>query len=158
MAGRPDRAGHDRKRLMNMGIAEGKRADHDQLEGEEKGRDENVHADCKQGDPCNGNHYAATVVMIAITGVALFAIRVNVFITALLLALELIVVSTLTFGYTHVHQSFSIVTSPVGPAGHGALSPITVGILVGAIATALFSVNGYDSAINFSEETTGSAK
>lgn len=103
-------------------------------------------------------NYAATVIMIAITGVALFAIRVNVAITAVLLVLELIVVSTLTFGYTHVHQAFSIVTGPVGPAGHNALSPITAGILIGAIATALFSVNGYDSAINFSEETTGSAK
>jgi len=103
-------------------------------------------------------NYAATVVMIAMTGVALFAIRVNVFLTALLLALELVVVSTLTFGYTHIHQSFSIVTSPVGAAGNNGLSPITAGILIGAIATALFSVNGYDSAINFSEETTGSAK
>jgi len=103
-------------------------------------------------------NYAATVVMIAITGVALFAIRVNVFLTAILLVLELLVVSTLAFGYTHIQQSFSIVTSPVGPNGHGGLSPLTAGILIGAIATALFSVNGYDSAINFSEETTGSAK
>ena len=104
------------------------------------------------------SNYAATVVMILITAVALFAIRVNVFLTAFLLVLELIVVSTLALGFTHIHQPFSIVTSPIGPDGHGGLSPITAGILIGAVATALFSVNGYDSAINFSEETTGSAK
>jgi amino acid transporter len=104
------------------------------------------------------SNIAATVIMIAITFVALFAIRVNVFLTAILLVLELAVVSTLAFGYTHIHQSLSIVTSPVGADGHGGLSPITAGILIGAIATALFSVNGYDSAINFSEETTGAAR
>ena len=104
------------------------------------------------------SNLAATVVMIAITFVALFAIRVNVFLTAILLVLELAVVSTLAFGYTHIHQSLSIVTSLVAADGHGGLSPITAGILIGAIATALFSVNGYDSAINFSEETKGSAR
>jgi amino acid transporter len=104
------------------------------------------------------SNIAATVIMIAITFVALFAIRINVFLTSILLVLELVVVSTLAFGYTHIHQPFSIVTNPVASNGHGGLTAITAGILIGAVATALFSVNGYDSAINFSEETTGAAR
>jgi amino acid transporter len=59
-------------------------------------------------------------------------------------------------GVLHIDQPLSILTHPVIADG-GALKDVATGAIVTALATALFSVNGYDSAINFSEETEGSA-
>ena len=59
-------------------------------------------------------------------------------------------------GYTHLHQPLSILAHPVGPSGTSAVSAIGVAAIVTALATALFSVNGYDSGINFAEEILGS--
>jgi amino acid transporter len=42
-------------------------------------------------------------------------------------------------------------------AGTSGLGPVSTSAVLAALAVALFSVNGYDSAINFSEETEGSA-
>jgi amino acid transporter len=42
--------------------------------------------------------------------------------------------------------------------GHGGLQGIALGAIIAAVAVAMFSVNGYDSAINFSEETAGEAR
>jgi amino acid transporter len=56
----------------------------------------------------------------------------------------------------HLGQPLSILTHPV-IADHGVLTDVATGAIVTALATALFSVNGYDSAINWSEETEGSA-
>src|SRR3954471_6386400 len=47
--------------------------------------------------------------------------------------------------------------APRPAGGGGSLDAATAGVIVTALATAMFSVNGYDSAINFSEETGGSA-
>jgi amino acid transporter len=60
-------------------------------------------------------------------------------------------------GFTHLHQPFSILTDPKLTNGHGGLSAVALSAIIAAIATGLFSVNGYDSAINFSEETQGEA-
>ncbi len=42
-------------------------------------------------------------------------------------------------------------------AGTTGIGPVATSAIIAALAVALFSVNGYDSAINFSEETEGSA-
>jgi len=42
--------------------------------------------------------------------------------------------------------------------GKGGLTAVATGAIIAAVATAMFSVNGYDSAINFSEETEGEAR
>jgi len=95
--------------------------------------------------------------MIAVTLVALLQIKFNAWFTGICLALELIVVGALgVAGFTHLHQPLSILTHPVGPSGTSGVSAIGVGLIVTALATALFSVNGYDSGINFAEETLGS--
>ena len=64
--------------------------------------------------------------------------------------------STAGSGLAHIHQPLSILTQGVVASGNG-LAPVTASIVIAALAVALFSVNGYDSAINFSEETTGGA-
>jgi amino acid transporter len=96
--------------------------------------------------------------MIVVTGVALLQIKANAWLTGVFLAIELIVVGALAVaGFTHLHQPLSILTHTVGPNGHGGLSPIATSAIIAALATALFSVNGYDSGINFAEEVLGSA-
>ena len=105
------------------------------------------------------SNVAAAIVMILVTGVALFAIRFNAILTGFFLALELLVVLALAIsGLVHLQQPLSIVTSPVMTDGKGGLQAAPLNLIIAAIAVAMFSVNGYDSAINFSEETAGEAR
>jgi amino acid transporter len=100
---------------------------------------------------------AAVVVMIAVTLLALLRINFNAVLTGFFLALELTVVVILFLaGILHLQQPVDILTHPVINDG-GVLNSVATGAIVTALATAMFSVNGYDSAINFSEETEGSA-
>ena len=100
------------------------------------------------------SNIAAGVVMVLATIVALLRINLNARVTALFLLLELIVIAVLALaGFTHVQQPLSILTNPVLPDGSAA----GLAVIFTAVAVAMFSVNGYDSAINFSEETKGSA-
>jgi amino acid transporter len=95
--------------------------------------------------------------MILVTLVCLLKIKFNAWFTGVCLAIELIVVGALAVaGFTHWHQPLSILSHPVGPSGTTGVSAIGVGLIVTALATALFSVNGYDSGINFAEEVLGS--
>ncbi len=98
------------------------------------------------------------VTMILVTLVCLLRINTNAWLTGVFLIIELLIVCALAFaGLTHWHQPLSILTSPVGPGANGGIAPIATGAIVAAIATALFSVNGYDAGINFAEEVLGSA-
>jgi amino acid transporter len=100
------------------------------------------------------SNIAAAVVMVLATIVAILRINLNARVTAVFLLIELIVVSVLALGgLTHLQQPLSILTSPVMADG----SAVGLGLVFTAVAVAMFSVNGYDSAINFSEETKGSA-
>ncbi|HUY09355.1 MAG TPA: APC family permease [Candidatus Dormibacteraeota bacterium] len=101
----------------------------------------------------------AGVGMIVVTGVCLLQIRFNSWLTALFLAIELLVVSAIALaGFTHLHQPLSILTHPTALGSHGLIGPIAASAIIAAVATSLFSVNGYDSGINFAEEVLGSAK
>ncbi len=100
------------------------------------------------------SNVAAAVVMVLATAVAVLRINLNAKLTAVFLAIELIVVTVLGLaGLTHISQPLSILTNPVLPDG----TAVGIALVFTAVATAMFSVNGYDSAINFSEETEGSA-
>lgn len=100
------------------------------------------------------SNIAAGIVMLVVTVVALLRINFNAVLTGFFLLLELIVVVVLALaGFTHWQQPLSILTSPV--LGDG--TAVGLPLIFTAVATAMFSVNGYDSAINFSEETKGSA-
>jgi amino acid transporter len=88
----------------------------------------------------------------------LLQIKFNSALTAVFLALELSVVVVLfAAGIIDLSQPLSIATHPVIPEGD-ALTGVATGAIVTALATAMFSVNGYDAAINWSEETAGSAR
>jgi amino acid transporter len=108
--------------------------------------------------PSLPTNIVAGVGMIVVTLICLLPIRSNSVLTGFFLVLELLVVTALAVaGFSNWHQPLSILTHPVGPAPHGGLAPIAAGAIIAAIATALFSVNGYDSGINFAEEVLGSA-
>ena len=110
-------------------------------------------------DPSISTNLISGFGMIVVTGVALLQIRFNAWLTGVFLAIELIVVGALGLaGFTHWHQPLSILSHPVVSNGSGGVSPVAVGAVIAALATALFSVNGYDSGINFAEEVLGSAK
>lgn len=109
-------------------------------------------------NPNINTNLAAGIVMLVVTGLAMLRITFNAVLTAVFLALELAVVTVMAFaGLVHIQQPLSILANPQLADTSGALGPVGAGAIVAAIATALFSVNGYDSAINFSEETEGSA-
>lgn len=108
--------------------------------------------------PSVSTNIAAAVIMLLVTAIALIRINQNAILTGFFLVLELLVVSSMAVaGITHHHQPGSILTHAVVAGAHGHLAPVGISLVIAAIATALFSVNGYDSAINFSEETEGSA-
>jgi amino acid transporter len=108
-------------------------------------------------DPSISTRLISGFGMIVVTLIALLHIKFNAWFTGICLAIELIVVGALALaGFTHLHQPLSILTHPVGPAGTSGVSAIGVAAIVTALATALFSVNGYDSGINFAEEVLGS--
>jgi amino acid transporter len=108
-------------------------------------------------DPQMHTNWVAAATMVVVTLLALLRIHFNAIMTGVFLALELSVVAVLVLaGVIHPHQSLSILTHPVMPHA-GVLTPVATAAIMTALATALFSVNGYDSALNFSEETRGAA-
>jgi amino acid transporter len=99
------------------------------------------------------------VAMLVVTGICLLQIKFNSWLTAVFLAIELLLVTSVAIaGFSHWHQHWSILSHPVALNGSGHLAAIGAGAIVVAIATSLFSVNGYDSGINFAEETLGSSR
>jgi amino acid transporter len=98
------------------------------------------------------------IAMLVVTAVCLLHIRFNSWLTAVFLTIELLVITSVAVaGFTHWHQHWSILSHPV-TLSNGHIGAIGASAVIIAIATSLFSVNGYDSGINFAEETLGSAK
>lgn len=100
----------------------------------------------------------ATILMLLVTAVAVFRVKTNANITGLFLALELVVIVVVAIlGFVHPVNSLATLMHPHIMDTKG-IHPISLSVMVSAVAVALFSFNGYDSAINFSEETNGTAK
>ena len=101
---------------------------------------------------------SAVVAMVLVTGLAMLRIDTNAITTGIFLALEILVILLIVVaGFAHPAQPLSVFTHPHGMA-NGKLVAFGAGAVVAAIATAMQSVNGYDAAIAFAEETKGSAK
>jgi amino acid transporter len=108
-------------------------------------------------DPSLSANWIAAGMMILVAIIACLDVKLNAAMIGFFLAIEMAVVIMLALaGFLDVHQSVSTFTHPHMAAAHG-LGPVATSAIIAALATALFSVNGYDSAINFSEETEGSA-
>jgi amino acid transporter len=104
-------------------------------------------------------NYASFAAMIAITALAMLAISGNAVITGFMLTLELTLLAALTIvGLTNAQQPLGTLLQPVLVSSSGHATTVGIALIFTAVATGLFSFNGYDSAINFSEETQGEAK
>jgi amino acid transporter len=100
----------------------------------------------------------SAIAMVVVTGLALLRIHVNALMTGLFLVLEMIVIVVIALaGFSHPTQSLSAFLHPQGVV-NGQLAPFAAGAVIGAIAIALQSVNGYDAAISFAEETKGATR
>jgi amino acid transporter len=99
-------------------------------------------------------------VMIAVsTVIGVFGIRFNAGVTGMFLLLELIVVGVvIVVGLVDAHQSVSTLWSFKTYNAKGIASTIGFSGVVAGIAIALFAYNGYDTAIVFSEETSGAKR
>lgn len=105
---------------------------------------------------------SSAVAMALITLLAIARISANAIFVSVFLVIEMAVLAFLTVGgLIHLTQPLSILSHPVllaaQGATHGGFAPVSFSAVLAALAAALFSVNGYDSAINFSEETKGPA-
>jgi amino acid transporter len=100
---------------------------------------------------------SSAIAMAVVTILAVLRIQVGAILVGVFLSIEVLVIVLLSIAaFTHWNQPLSILTHPVIADG-SALTSVGVGAVVAAIAITMFSVNGYDSAINFSEETRGAA-
>ncbi len=100
---------------------------------------------------------SSAIAMAVVTLLAVLRIHVGAVLVAVFLSIEVTVIAILTIaGLTHWNQPASIITHPVIASGSTLVS-VGLGAMVATLAITMFSVNGYDSAINFSEETRGSA-
>src|SRR5690349_6428589 len=98
---------------------------------------------------------SSAIAMAVVTLLAVLRIHVGAVLVAVFLSIEVLVIALLSVaGISHWNQPLSILTKPV-IADHGTLSAVGLAAVVAALAITMFSVNGYDSAINFSEETRG---
>ncbi|QWZ07799.1 APC family permease [Nocardioides panacis] len=101
---------------------------------------------------------SAAIAMVIVTGLAMLKIHVNALMTALFLALEMVVIVVIAVaGFSNPTQSVSTFLDPMGVVD-GTLQSFGTGAVVAAVAIALQSVNGYDAAISFAEETKGSTR
>lgn len=97
----------------------------------------------------------AAVTTLLATVLAVFDIKLNAWVTGVFLAIEmvaLVVVSLL--GFIHPARSFTdLLAHPVVAGSGSALAPAAIGVIGAATAVAIFSYNGYGSAVYFGEET-----
>ena len=103
---------------------------------------------------------ASAAVVVVTTGLAMLSISDNTWVTKNAVALELILLATLIFvGLANVRQPFGdLFSNPVTVSSSGAGTAIGFALIFSTVATGLFSYNGYDAPITFSEETQGEAK
>lgn len=100
---------------------------------------------------------SSAIAMALVTLLAVLRIQVGAVLVAIFLAIEVLVILTLSIaGFAHWNQPLSVLTHPVMADG-STLTTVGAGAVVAAVAVTMFSVNGYDSAINFAEETRGAA-
>lgn len=100
----------------------------------------------------------SAVAMAIVTVLALLRIHANAVMTGIFLTLEVLVIIVIAVaGFSNITQSLSTFTHAQGVVG-GQFTALGAGAVVGAVAVTLQSVNGYDAAIAFAEETKGACR
>ncbi len=98
------------------------------------------------------------IFMLIAAGFAIFKIRFNAVLTGFFLGIELIALLIVTvLGFSHPRH-FSAFVHPAIGTGHGLLIGVAFSGVLAVTAVAIFSYNGYASAVNFAEETAGTGR
>jgi amino acid transporter len=109
--------------------------------------------------PSVNPHLVGAVIMIVAAILSVFHVRMNAFITGVFLAIELVAVGVLSIlGFVHLNQPLSILIHPQVVGASGSMTTVTTSAILMGVAIAIFSYNGYGSAVLFSEETKGSSR
>ncbi|MEU5697050.1 APC family permease [Actinosynnema sp. NPDC020468] len=97
----------------------------------------------------------AAVTTAAATLLAVFDVKLNAWITGVFLAIEMVALVVVTaLGLADPARGLGeLISAPVAAAGD-VVGPASFGIIAGAAAVAIFSYNGYGSAVYFGEETS----
>ncbi|MEV4616905.1 APC family permease [Kitasatospora sp. NPDC049258] len=96
---------------------------------------------------------AGAAVMVLAVAVGVLDIKSNALITGIFLGLELLAAAVVSvLGLTHLHQPVSSLVHAVVPDGQGGTSPFTLGLLISGLAVAIFTYNGFGTAIYLSED------
>jgi amino acid transporter len=97
--------------------------------------------------------YTAAAVMLLATAMGLLDLRANAWITGIFLVLEVVACAVVAFlGFTHTERSASVLVHPVVDAGGGHSTAVTAGLIVTGLATALFILQGFSTAVYLAEE------
>jgi len=98
--------------------------------------------------------------IVAVTALAALSIRMNVWITGLFLAAEIAaLLATGLLGFSHPHNDLlRAVVYPVVAAPGGGLRPTPLLAMGLAGSAAIYTLNGYGSAVNFGEEVVGARR
>ncbi|GAA2670440.1 APC family permease [Streptomyces lunalinharesii] len=95
----------------------------------------------------------AAAVMLLATAMGLLDLRANAWITGIFLVLEVVAAGVVAFlGFSHTHRSAATLVHPVMDAGHGTSTAVTGGLIVAGLATALFILQGFSTAVYLAEE------
>jgi amino acid transporter len=103
----------------------------------------------------NANYIGAAIMLITAL-IAILSIQLNAWVTGVFLVLELLVVLVVTvLGITHINQPISALIFPHTFDAKGNAFPVTLGLVLTGVAIGVYSYNGYDAPVVYSEETRG---
>lgn len=84
---------------------------------------------------------------------AILNIKTNALVTGVFLFLEIAILVFIAYlGFSNPHQSIEVFTSPTVYNEAGTLEPVSLGLIVAMVGTALFSYNGYGAAVYMAED------
>lgn len=96
---------------------------------------------------------AAAVVMLLATVTALLDVRSNAIVTGLFLAVEVVAAAVVAvLGFSHAERPVSTVLDPVITDASGNVTPFAISAMLTGLAVAMFTFNGFGSAVYLSEE------
>ena len=106
--------------------------------------------------PGENANYIGAAIMLVTALIAILSIELNAWVTGVFLTLELLVVLVVTvLGLTHVNQPITALVFPHTFDASGTASPLTLGLVLTGVAIGVYSYNGYDAPVVYSEETRG---
>lgn len=106
----------------------------------------------------NTNILAAIIILLG-AAVAILGVRLSAVAVGILLAVELLAVGFVgVVGLFHIHRPITALFDPLITNPNGTTQTLSLGAIVAGIAVASFAYNGFQGALLYSEETTGSRR